>query len=107
MKNTTLLGIALVCIAALSGVSVNATGTGGNVPADLCYECPNGNVTLSHAKHAASHPDCADCHPQPFEMKKTDMGFELGHASCAKCHSADGEAFDVLAPDKCTVCHVL
>ncbi len=99
MKKSLLLGIAFLGILASSAIA--------QAPVDVVYECPNGNVTFSHAKHNAKHPACTDCHPEPFGMAKSELGMEKGHAGCAKCHTADGAApFDVTAADACVKCHI-
>lgn len=101
MKKTLLIGLALVGILATAATAQEA-------PADVVYECPNGNVTFSHAKHQVKTPDCTQCHPDPFGMAKSELGMEVGHAGCAKCHDADGPGpSDVAAADACVACHVM
>ncbi len=99
MKKSILIALALTGILATSAIA--------GAPADVVYECPNGNVTFSHEKHMARNPACTDCHPDPFGMAKSELGMEKGHAACGKCHKADGPAFDVAAADKCASCHVV
>ncbi len=99
MKKTLLLGLAFVGILATSAMA--------NAPADVVYECPNGNVTFSHAKHQAKHAACTDCHPDPFGMAKSELGMEKGHAACGKCHKEGGAApSDVAAAADCAKCHI-
>ena len=103
-----LLSLAVVGLFATAGWSLMGTtaNAAAAAPADITYDCPNGDVTFSHEKHIAKHPNCADCHTDPFNMAKSELGMEKGHAGCSKCHKADGEAHDVAAADSCTKCHV-
>ncbi len=105
MRNTLLIGLALLGICTSVALS-EAIAQGA--PADVTYECPNGNVTFSHAKHQAKFAACTECHPEPFGMAKSELGMEKGHAGCGKCHKADGPGpSDVAAADACVKCHVV
>jgi c(7)-type cytochrome triheme protein len=100
MKKSLLLGLALAGVLAASAFAQNG-------PADVVYECPNGNVTYSHAKHQTKVPACTECHPDPFGMAKSELGMEKGHAGCAKCHKDGGTApMTVTAADACAKCHI-
>jgi c(7)-type cytochrome triheme protein len=101
MNKSTMLGIAFASIVVIGSAIAQ------EAPADIAYECPNGNVTFSHAKHIAKHPACTDCHPDPFGMAKSELGMEKGHAGCGKCHKADGPGpTDVANAEHCAKCHV-
>ena len=100
MKKTILIGFVLTSILAISAVAQE-------LPPDVAYEYPDGNVTFSHTAHAIPHPACTDCHPEPFGMAKTELGEEAGHAGCAKCHTADGGgSMDVASEEACVKCHI-
>ncbi len=114
MNKSIIVGLALVGILATGALAQEpepapATPATPATPAlaDLVYECPIGNVTFAHTTHQDHNPVCTDCHPEPFGMAKTEMGIELGHEACSKCHSAEGPGFDVLDEAKCISCHIM
>ncbi len=106
MKTSILFGFVLIGIFGTSGCArVDASSTEPGTVGDLTYDCPVGDVTLSHRNHKQRELNCTDCHPQPFGMARTDMGIHVAHDGCAKCHSATGVAFDLESEDDCSGCH--
>ena len=76
-------------------------------PADIVYvNAEVGNTTFSHASHGGRNPNCGDCHPDPFEMKKSEtlpMADMYVGKSCGKCHKTEGPGFDA---KECAKCHI-
>jgi hypothetical protein len=71
----------------------------GTIPETVVLEARNGNITLTHAAHAA-RIECATCHgegaPGAIELDR-----DSGHKLCMGCHEQQGAG-----PVKCAECHV-
>ncbi len=111
MKRIALVVAAVVFSLGLAAWSLRVQPAGATaaapLPADIVY--PNaevGDTTFSHAKHGERNPNCGDCHPDPFEMKKSEtmpMADMYVGKSCGKCHKAEGPGFDA---KECAKCHI-
>ncbi|MBE0597921.1 MAG: cytochrome c3 family protein [Desulfuromonadales bacterium] len=69
-----------------------------DVAETVVLEAKNGNVTLSHQKHAKTI-DCSTCH-QGTPGKIADFGKDKAHALCIGCHKEKNAG-----PTKCSECH--
>ncbi len=68
-------------------------------PETVSFKCKNGDVTMSHVKHAPAGSDCKVCHGEGAPAK-VKLGKDNAHKVCKACHEAKKAG-----PLKCGECH--